>query len=143
TNYSSARAALLEAWRYFMGRRKWLSVHWASPVYALWLEEAIGQGLIEAPGFYDNPAAWCRAKWIGPGRGWVDPVKEAKAADMRIQSGISTYEQECAEQGLDWEEQFEQRAREKQRMQELDLDTKATADVPAGDPTSQDGQVNQ
>ncbi|MDH5528356.1 MAG: phage portal protein, partial [Nitrospirota bacterium] len=99
TNYSSARAALLEAWRYFMGRRKWLSVQWASPVYALWLEEAVSQGLIEAPGFYDNPQAWCRAKWIGPGRGWVDPVKEAKAADMRIQSGISTYEQECAEQG--------------------------------------------
>ena len=134
TNYSSARAALLEAWRYFMGRRKWLSVQWASPVYALWLEEAVNKGLIDAPDFYDNPQAYCRAKWIGPGRGWVDPVKEAKAADMRIQSGISTYEQECAEQGLDWEEQFEQRAREKQRMEDLGLVAEALGDIPTDAP---------
>ena len=41
TNYSSARAALLEAWRFFRGRRHWLATNWASPVYELWLEEAI------------------------------------------------------------------------------------------------------
>ncbi|MDH5528278.1 MAG: phage portal protein, partial [Nitrospirota bacterium] len=82
----------------------------------------------------DNPQARCRAKWIGPGRGWVDPVKEAKAADMRIQSGISTYEQECAEQGLDWEEQFEQRAREKQRMEDLGLVAEALGDIPTDAP---------
>jgi lambda family phage portal protein len=40
TNYSSARAALLDAWRFFLGRRAWLSTYWCQPVYKLWLEEA-------------------------------------------------------------------------------------------------------
>ena len=121
TNYSSARAALMEAWRFFMGRRQWLATYWARPVYELWLEEAINKDLIEAPGFYGNKALWTRCKWIGPGRGWIDPVKEAQASKIRMEIGLSTLEDECAIQGLDWEEVLEQRAREQTKMQELGL----------------------
>ncbi len=119
TNYSSARAALLEAWRFFMGRREWLSRYWCEPVYCLWLEEVINAGLVEAPDFYENQYAYTRSKWTGPGRGWVDPVKEAQAAQIRIEVGLSTLERECAEQGADWEEVLEQRAREQARVEEL------------------------
>ena len=35
SNYSSARAALLEAWRYFHGRRRWLSDYWLRAIYEL------------------------------------------------------------------------------------------------------------
>jgi len=132
TNYSSARAALLEAWRFFNGRRKWLSDHWAQPVYELWLEEAVDAGLIDAPGFYGHRRAYARTAWIGPGRGWVDPVKEAKAAQIRMDIGVSTLERECAEQGLDWEDVLEQRARERKRMAELGL--QSTADIVSAQP---------
>lgn len=121
TNYSSARAALMEAWRFFLGRRQWLSTYWAKPVYELWLEEAINKRLIDAPGFYQNKALWTRCKWIGPGRGWIDPVKEAEASKIRMEIGLSTLEDECATQGLDWEEVLEQRAREQAKMRELGL----------------------
>nr|WP_244427592.1 phage portal protein [Bartonella queenslandensis] len=121
TNYSSARAALMEAWRFFMGRRQWLATYWARPVYELWLEEAIGKGLVEAPNFYQNRHAWTRSKWIGPGRGWIDPVKEAEASRIRMENGLSTLEEECASQGLDWEDVLEQRAREQAKMKELGL----------------------
>ena len=121
TNYSSARAALLEAWRYFNGRRAWLATGWARPVYELWLEETVNRGLVDAPGFYERKSAWSRCKWIGPGRGWVDPVKEAQAAQMRMEAGLSTLEDECAAQGLDWEEVLEQRAKEKARLEALGL----------------------
>lgn len=121
TNYSSARAALLEAWRFFSGRRQWLATYWAKPVYELWLEEAINSGKIEAEDFYTNRAAWSRCKWIGPGRGWVDPVKEAQASQIRMEAGLSTLEDECAMQGLDWEDVLEQRAREKAKIKELGL----------------------
>lgn len=60
----------------------------AKPVFELWLEEVVNKGLIEAPNFYENKAAWCRCKWIGPGRGWVDPVKEAQASQIRMESGL-------------------------------------------------------
>lgn len=121
TNYSSARAALLEAWRFFYSRRSWLSTYWAQPIYELWLEEAVNAGLIDAPDFYANKEYYSRAKWIGPGRGWVDPVKEAQAAVLRIGNYISTLEIECAEQGLDWQEVLDQRAVERARMEQLDL----------------------
>lgn len=131
TTYSSARAALIEAWRYFRGRRQWISTYWARPVFDLWLEEAVNLGLVEAPDFYENRAAYTRCRWIGPGRGWIDPMKEADAAKVRMDSGLSTLEAECAEQGLDWEEVLEQRATEQARMKALGL-VPEVADKPAG-----------
>lgn len=121
TNYSSARAALLEAWRYFRSMRAWFASAWAQPCYELWLEEAVSKGEVIAPGFYENRDAWCCARWIGAGRGWVDPVKEVQAAVLRIEKGLSTYEAECAEQGTDWEEVFQQQARERALRSRLGL----------------------
>ncbi|MEN8198374.1 MAG: phage portal protein, partial [Pseudomonadota bacterium] len=80
TNYSSARAALLEAWRYFLSRRRWLCDLWLRPAYELWLEEAINLGRVDAPDYYENRYAYNRCRWIFAGRGWIDPVKEANAA---------------------------------------------------------------
>lgn len=131
TNYASVRAALMEAWRFFIGRRCWLATYWAKPVYELWLEEAINKGLIEASGFYQNKALWSRCKWIGPGRGWIDPVKEAKASKLRLETGLGTLEDECAAQGLDWEEVLEQRARERAKIKELGLNSNDLSDLPS------------
>jgi lambda family phage portal protein len=144
TNYSSARAALLEAWRFFLARRHWLATYWAAPVFRLWLEEAVNAGLIEAPDYYQNIAYYSRAKWIGPGRGWIDPVKEATASQMRMTSMISTLELECAEQGLDWNDVIEQRALEIARLDELGLSQPAPAApavAPAPVDTPQDDTV--
>ena len=121
TTYSSARASMLEAWRSFNRRRDWLGTMWMDPIYGLFLEELVNDGRIEAPGFYENRAAYQRCRWIGPGKGWVDPVKEAQAAQIRVDSYVSTLEDECAQQGLDWEEVLEQQAREMQKRRELDL----------------------
>lgn len=121
TNYSSARASLLEAWRFFNGRRRWFKDCWLAPVYSLWLEEAVNGGQVEAPGFYQNRYAYERANWIWPGRGWVDPVKEVEASHMRIEGGTSTLQIECAEQGLDWEEVIEQRQVEREALDEAGL----------------------
>ena len=123
TNYSSARASLLQAWRFFMARRDWLATYWCDDVYALWLEEAVNLGLVEAPDYYAQRAYYLRAKWIGPGQGYVDPVKESQAAKERIANKTSTLEIECAAQGLDWEEVLEQLKLEQNRMEELGLDS--------------------
>jgi len=143
SNYSSARAALLEAWRYFHGRRRWLSDYWLRAIYELWLEEAINAGEIEAPGFYENRYAYLRARFIFGGRGWVDPVKEAQAAALRIETGISTLEKECAEQGDDFEEVMDQRAIELRMAAERGLTTAqpiAVALAASGQTTRDDEQ---
>lgn len=41
---------------------------------------------------------------------------------MRLATSISTLQEECAEQGKDWEEVLEQRAAEQARMRALGLD---------------------
>jgi lambda family phage portal protein len=121
TNYSSARAALLEAWRSFNRRRDWLGTTWLDRVYALWFEEVANAGTIDAPGFYANRWAYLRCRWVGPGRGWVDPLKEASAAEKRMAISVSTLEDECAEQGRDWREVLEQLAIEKAERDRLGL----------------------
>lgn len=125
TNYSSARAALMEVWKHLMRDREIFISGFMTQIYALWLEEAIDRGIVQvpanAPGFWDARAAWTKCKWIGPPRGWVDPAKEITAAAMRLELGISTLEDECAEQGKDYEEVLVQRKRELQMMRELGL----------------------
>lgn len=144
TSWSSARATLLEVWRYFHGRRRWLTDYWLRTIYELWFEEAVNAGQIEAPGFYQNKYAYLRAKFIFGGRGWVDPVKEAQASAMRMEYGLSTLEIECAEQGYDYEEVLDQQAVERRMRIErgLPVDTTATAvTVPAG-PTEREDAAN-
>lgn len=122
TNYSSARAALLEVWRYFIAQRARVAKAFCQPVYELVQEEMVGKGMLQAPDYYKLRRAYTAARWIGAGRGWVDEVKEATAAQMRMESGLSTLEMEASIQGHDWEELLEQRATEKARMKELGLD---------------------
>ncbi|MBN9304104.1 MULTISPECIES: phage portal protein [unclassified Devosia] len=123
TNYSSARAALNEVWRGVQRLRSILIYRFAVPLYAAWLEDALDAGVIDVPkgcaDFYEAPAAWLNADWIGPARGFIDPVKEAQASTLRIRGRISTLEREAAEQGQDWEDIVAQQARENEAMREL------------------------
>ncbi len=121
TNYSSARAALLEAWRYFHAQRARIAKAFCQPIYELVFEEMVDMRMVDAPDFQTLRRAYTAARWIGAGRGWVDEVKEATAAKLRMENGLSTLESEAAIQGLDWEEILEQRATEQARMQELGL----------------------
>lgn len=120
TNYSSARAALNEVWRHILSL---FDAFVSQAVIPLWygvVEEAFDKGFIappkSAPDFHDAPGAYLSARWIGPPRGYVDPVKEAEAASVRMSTMISTLEKECAEQGLDWEETLDQIAHEEEEL---------------------------
>ncbi|GAB4543177.1 MAG: phage portal protein [Haliangiales bacterium] len=109
TNYSSARASLLEIWRGWTRARRSFVDGFCAPVYMAFLEEAADTGRVRlpagAPSIMEAPGLWCRARWIGPGRGFVDPVKEAQAAQMRIALGLSTATGEAAElTGDDYDE---------------------------------------
>lgn len=101
TNYSSARAALIEIWRGWTSRRIAFAQGFCQPFFMAWLEERIDSGAITlpagAPDFWDNWASYARTKWIGPGRGFVDPVKEVQSAALKVAAGLSTLEDEAAE----------------------------------------------
>jgi lambda family phage portal protein len=125
TNYSSARAALMETWKTLMRRRHEFTTNTATPMYGLWLQEAMELGQLPlpmgAPSYVEAATSYSRAKWLGPARGWIDPTKEPAGAVLRMEAGISTLEQEAAEQGADWEEIADQRAIEMKAYEERGL----------------------
>ena len=115
TNYSSARAALIEVWRGMDRRRDDFANGFCTPLYGALLEEMMDLGELPlpagAPDFHDMRAAYCGCEWIGPGRGFVDPVKEALGAQLRIETGLSAPQIEAAElSGMDLEEILDMQA---------------------------------
>lgn len=123
SNYTAARAALLDFWRTVRIYRARFNEGFNQPVYEQWLSEAVAQGRIHAPGFFDDPAvrqAWCGCMWMGASMGHVDPLKEVNAAEARIRNNISTQEQEASEfNGNDWNTIMRQRRREIEEAQKL------------------------
>lgn len=123
SNYTAARAALLDFWRTVRIYRARFNAGFNQPVYEQWLSEAVAQGRIHAPGFFDDPAvrqAWCGCMWMGASMGHVDPLKEVNAAEARIRNNISTQEQEASEyNGNDWNTNMRQRKREIEEEQKL------------------------
>ena len=119
TNYSSARASLLEGWRFVLFLRMHKTLTWCRPTLDLVLEEAVWRGYLDLPGFSESRArrqAWLRGVWRGPARGWVDPVKEITAAAMRVRLGISTLRDEALDQGRDLDDLLDQIALEQEAL---------------------------
>ena len=86
TNYSSMRAALNEAWKLYGYYRQWFARAYCQPLWEMLVEEAWLRGFIrlpeDGPDFYEARELWCNASWVGPARGFVDPVKEIQAVIM-------------------------------------------------------------
>lgn len=121
SSYSASRAALLEAWKFYRERRLWLARNFCNPVYDEWMAEAVASGRLSAPGFFDDPLirkAWTGCSWGGPGQGQIDPLKETKAAQGRIDYLLSSFEDEhTAINGGDWEGTFNRAVRERTQIQ--------------------------
>lgn len=123
SNYTAARAALLDFWRSVRVYRTRFNAAFNQPIYEQWLSEAVATGRIEAPGFFDDPAvrqAWCGCMWTGASMGHVDPRKEVEAAALRIANNITTQEQEASEyNGNDWAANIRQRRKEMAAVKEM------------------------
>lgn len=110
-SYSASRAALEEAYKTYKMRREWLISDFCQPVFEEFLDEAVAKGYLKLPG-YDNPLKrkyYQGAEWYGEAQTQLDPLKEVKAAQIRILSGISTIAREARSiTGTDWKDNIEQ-----------------------------------
>jgi len=116
-SYSASRAALLQAWKFYRGRRAWLASRFCQPIADAWLAEEVARGAIDAPGFFSDPLlryAYSYACWYGDGPGSIDPSREAEAAQTRMSIQLTTLDQEVAEySGGDAKANIEQAGRER------------------------------
>lgn len=138
TNYSSARAAMTETWKFMVARKKLVADRFASLIYRLWLEEAIRKNEITA--FSKRKSALLytggvlnlkfdaisRCDWVGASRGQIDELKETQAAILRINNGLSTAEDELARLGKDWRKVYRQLKREMAMRDLMNLQFMAT-----------------
>ena len=82
-NYSSARAALLEAWKTMTRRRHDFSHGFAGPMRSAWLEEAMSVDDLPLPRgvvpetFAECRSAYSRCRWLGPADGLDQPSRRA------------------------------------------------------------------
>lgn len=138
-NYSSARAALNEVWRSVKRMCSVFVEQIVEPIYYAVMEEAFDRGYLKLPAsakplgmegiaandnlsvFQSMPGALLRARWIGPGRGWIDPLKEAQSSALRMGSRISNLQMECADQGHDYEDIIDQIEVEEEYLAERGL----------------------
>ncbi len=132
TNYSSARAAMAETWKFMQSLKKQVADRYATMIYRLWLEEMVNANRFttfpkkKAGLLYENNAlglrfdALSRCDWIGAARGQIDELKETQAAVLKINNGLSTREDEIARLGGDWRKKLRQQAREAQFIDDIE-----------------------
>lgn len=124
TTYSSARAAMLEAWKIYLVYRKFFERHYCQPLWNMVMEEAYLRKYLEIPkhiDFYKAMPLLCNCRWIGPSRGYIDPLKEIQANIEAINAGLMARAEAIAERGNDFDETVNQLAYEESRMQQLQL----------------------
>ncbi|WP_421924122.1 phage portal protein [Maricaulis maris] len=140
TNYSSARAALNEVWRWVTSRRRMFAEQVVSPIYHHALADIFDADVLDlpasAPMFHECLGGWLRFIVIGPARGYVDPEKEIKAQLLARSGGLRTLENIAAESGEEWEDLLDQLDEENERLGPLGLgvtpvDPGAIASAPA------------
>ncbi|MGL5658496.1 MAG: phage portal protein [Cetobacterium sp.] len=107
SSYSAARAALEEAHKRFVVSRKLIEIKFCQPIYEEFILELIRNGEIECPGFFEDEAiryAFTRCVWIGPNKVSLDPVKDARAAEINLKNKTLTRGMIAMSQGYDFDD---------------------------------------
>ena len=139
-NYSSGRLDHLPYQRGIKIRRDRYRRLVLDRLFRSWVREA---ALI--PNFLPPdlpPVALWRWRWQWDGFQSIDPVKDTTANQIALESGQTTLERICAENGDDWEEVLEQQARELAKRRALGLPDPAAKPVPATQPAPQGAPAN-
>lgn len=110
-SYSAARGEVLEANNTYLKWRTHVAANICQPAYSAFLDEAVARGYVEAPGYFDSPLvrqAYLGSpyeQWIGPVMPAIDPLKEAQANAVMINtSKTKSRKQVASESGRDWDE---------------------------------------
>jgi len=132
TNYSSARASDLEDRKEFKAEQEYLEYHLIGPVWQRFIEEAVLQQKLDIPAEelvaqYDR---YTHHVYQPNGWEWVDPVKEATASQIALQSNLTTLADELGQRGRDLVDTLKQRKREKELLAEYGLQEQVQSPQP-------------
>ena len=110
SSFSSERSASLDERRGWVGQQVFLQDGWCDPIARRWLEIEFATGRTNV-----RPED-VAINWQAPGWPWVDPTKDATAAEKRLAMRVTTRRAICSEMGLDFDEIQNQLDREEARI---------------------------
>lgn len=125
TNYSSARQGSIEDEGTFAEEFELLKEKVMDEVYESFVISGVLCGLFPIPDFWEQKRKYLDCQWVGAPKKWIDPMKEAKATQVAVMSGIKSYKQICAENGTDWEKQIDDMAEVNEYAAEKGIDISA------------------
>lgn len=115
-SYSSVRMAVASIWPIVLRRRSRIVAPFLQGVFERWLDEMIFRKIIPFKGGYEAFAndreSIYQAEWSGPAAPSADDYKAALGAKVRLETGLSTFHDECALAGKNGEEQIAQLGQE-------------------------------
>jgi lambda family phage portal protein len=122
-SYSASQASIQDAARgWKIAATEW-AYKYCQPVYEQFVEMLVRQGIIDCPGFLENPIirkAWCTTEWHGPAVLNIDPRKSVEASVTAIQNHMSTHEIEARKlYGHNWEAILNRLAEENGQIEKL------------------------
>lgn len=125
SSYNAVRAALLESQKTFNKMCMNFVADFCKPIYEKWLANAVILGIVDAPGFFENPIKrklWSQCLWIGDAPFLLDPKKETEAIKMQIDEQLISRDMACAKiNGGDYRTVAEALASEYALRKELNL----------------------
>ena len=110
TNYSSARQGIIEDELTYDEDRDLLLTHVLTEVYETFVISAVLAGLVHIPNFWNEKMKWLKHNWVASPKPWIDPLKEAKANQIALQTGEKTLPQLAAERGREWKDVIDEMA---------------------------------
>lgn len=140
-NYSSHQGALQEFFKTLSRRRDDYASGFCQPIREAFVEEAMEMDEpplpAGAPSFEECGGAYARAKWIGPARGWTNPVDEVKGAVLGMDAALMNWDELCMEQGWDPDEMIAARKHVIRRFEDAGIPLPTWSGMnPQGEPAS-------
>jgi len=99
SSYNAVRAAILESKKTFDRCKMNFVSDFCQPIYEKWLTQAVMLGIIDAPGFFDDPlkrALWCGCRWVSDAAFLLDPLKETQAIKQQLDEQLIDRDTACA-----------------------------------------------
>lgn len=146
SNYSSSRLALLDDRDTWRTLQQMVIEQLHQSVFEDWLEMAVLSNTLNLPGYETYRERYENVRWIPRGWQWIDPAREIAAYKTAVRSGFMTLTDVVAQNGGDFEELAQARARELELCDELELvldtDPEMTTEQGQAQPEPQEGAGN-
>lgn len=144
STYSSARQNAIEDEATYSEEIELLT-SFMTEVYEAFVISGVLSGLFAIPDFWQRKEDYLHHSWVKAPKKWIEPVKEATANKIALQTGQKTFPELCAEYGKDWKEAIDEMAEVVRYAREKGIDIGGMlfgAGTTGGKPAAGDGDAD-